>query len=180
MRQDAATGSEGCLTCLELHCLVDTPDFLIVAICDRPLCNSRCALLSSCYLWLSFRNYNTFVYISDFPTNDDDSHQLTTWSSEPKDRALLSTRRRPNRVDRRRAEAASYVMGFLTRRDAFIVVGHEFASCRRADPIQEIMRISHRDHDHTQKEKYQLLGLACLCHIFSCSEDVWPASAVIP
>src|SRR6266702_1671988 len=40
------------------------------------------------------------------------------------------------------------------------IVGQQFASCRHADPIQEIQcESSHRDQDHPEKEKDQLLDL---------------------
>src|SRR6266702_6590627 len=45
------------------------------------------------------------------------------------------------------------------------IVGQQFASCRHADPIQEIQcESSHRDQDHTEKDFLTCPGL---CHIFS-------------
>ena len=159
MRQDAASRAEGCLTCIELRCGYACFFFLIVAICDRPLCNSRCSLRSSCSLWLSLRRYNTFDYISVFLANDDDSHQLTTGTSEPKDGALDVGGQQSGPAQ---GGSSQLRYGFpnsarcIYRRRSAI----RFASCRRADPIQEIMRISHRDHDHTQKKKC-ISFLAC-------------------
>ncbi|KAH9033288.1 hypothetical protein EDB85DRAFT_1138262 [Lactarius pseudohatsudake] len=62
-------------------------------------------------------------------------------------------------------------MGFLTRTPEIkaFIVGQQFASCRRADPIQDncesspiVIKITQR-----RKKNDQLLGLPGLCDIFS-------------